>query len=94
MNGSVLDVSWQPVSLEDAGGFYRNRIILSTNEGNNQVVTLYIPYSESSTEFVGLEPFTNYTLTMSIVVIDTAEGEELIGPNSEPIRVTSLLMNG
>ena len=96
VNGSVLDVSWQPVSLEDAGGFYRNRIILSPNETSNQVVILskYIPYSESSTEFVGLEPFTNYTLTMSIVVIDTAEGKELIGPNSEPIRVTSLSMNG
>ncbi len=96
VNGSVLVVSWQPVSLEDAGGFYRNSIILSTNETNNQVVIFskYIPYSESSTVFVGLESFTTYTLTVSIVVIDTAEGVELVGPNSEPIRVTGLLMNG
>ncbi len=92
-NGSVLRVGWQPVSLEDSVGFYRNRIALSSIIHNVPVVK-YVPYNESSTEFVELDPFTLYTLTITLVVIDTVQGQEITGPSSEAIQIIALSKNG
>ena len=92
-NGSVLTVGWQPVSLEDAGGFYRNRIALSSIIHNIPLVK-YIPYNESNTEFIELDPFTLYTLTITLVVIDTVQGQEITGPSSEAVEILPLSKNG
>ena len=92
-NGTVLFVDWQPVSLEDAGGFYRNFIVVSTNETTEQDLTIYVPFRESNTVITGLNPSNTYTLTMRIIVIDTVIGEEINGPNSDPLTVNSVSMN-
>ena len=89
-NGTVLFVDWQPVSLENAGGFYRNLIVLSSNQTNEQDLTIYVPFSESNTVITGLNPSSTYTLTMRIIVIDTVGGEEINGPNSDPLTVKSI----
>ncbi len=89
MNGSVLTVTWLPISLEDAGGFYNNLITLSTTE-NSQLITKKVSYIESNASFNGLDPFTTYSLVLSVVVIDTAVGGETEGPSSDPVEVDRL----
>ena len=89
MNGSVLTVTWLPISLEDAGGFYNNLITLSTTE-NSQLISKKVSYIESNASFNGLDPFTTYSLVLSVMVIDTAMGGEIEGPSSDLVEVDRL----
>ena len=94
-NGTLLTVNWYPVSLEDAGGFYKYNLILSAIDGNIKIVqfTQQIPYNHSSTIFVGLLPSTRYSLQMNIIVINT-NGEEISEPLSQPLEITEFSLNG
>ena len=94
MNGIVLTVSWNPVSLENAGGFYKTNLVVSAIDQNQKIFQFshQIPYTNSSTVFVGLLPSISYSLQINIININT-DGEEIMGPLSEPIEIP-LTSNG
>ena len=87
-DGTTLNLTWNPLSLEEAGGFYHSHIILSSKVKKRQTsqITQRVPYSDSSSFFEGLEPSMSYTLIMRIIVI-SSNGREDIGPNSEAIEI-------
>ena len=96
MNGIVLTVSWNPVSLEDAGGFYKSNLVVSAIDQNQKIFQFshQIPYTNSSTVFVGLLPSISYSLQINIININT-DGEEIMGPLSEPYAIEiALTSNG
>ena len=87
-DGTTLNLTWNPLSLEEAGGFYHNYILLSSEGKKRQTsqITRRVPYSESSSFFEGLEPSISYSLVMRIIVINS-NGREDIGPSSETIEI-------
>ena len=87
-DGTTLNLTWNPISLEEAGGFYHNYILLSSEVTKRQTLqfTQRVPYSESSSFFEGLEPSISYSLLMRIIVI-SSDGREDIGPSSETIEI-------
>ena len=87
-DGTTLNLTWDPISLEEASGFYYNYIILSSEVKKRQTsqITQRVPYSESSSFFEGLEPSISYSLLMRIIVI-SSNGREDIGPSSETIEI-------
>ena len=87
-DGTTLNLTWNPISLEEAGGFYHNYILLSSEVKKRQTsqITRRVPYSESSSLFDGLEPLITYSLLMRIIVI-SSNGREDIGPSSETIEI-------
>ena len=90
-DGTTLNLIWNPLSLEEAGGFYFNYILLSSEDKKRQTsqITRRVPYSESSSFFEGLEPSISYSLLMSIIVI-SSNGRENIGPSSETIEIKAI----
>ena len=87
-DGTSLNLTWNPLSLEEAGGFYHNYILLSSEGKKRQTsqITQRVPYSESSSFFDGLKPSISYSLLMRIIVI-SSDGREDIGPSSETIEI-------
>ena len=90
MNETVLTVSWNPVLLEDAGGFYKINLILSAIIDQNRIIIQFsrqIFYTNSSTVFVGLLPSTRYSLQTNIININS-NADETNGPLSEPFEIS------
>ena len=90
-DGTILNLTWNPLSLEEAGGFYHNYILLSSEDKKHQTsqITRRVSYSESSSFFDGLEPSISYSLLMRIIVINS-NGREDIGPSSETIEIKAI----
>ena len=91
-NGTVLTVRWQPLSLEDAGGFYKTFLTVSTNDQRrrqNIQFSKKVPFTQSSAAFVGLDPSIQYSLTIAVIATDGI-GNELEGPSSEPFEIAAV----
>ena len=92
-NGSILTVSWRPLSLEDVGGFYKSYLVLSNIEQDKILFSKNVPYTNSSTVFVGLDPSTRYLLTITVITIDST-GRETEGQSSEPLEIADIPSDG
>lgn len=86
-DGTEISVSWEKLSLEDAGGFFENRVVLDDGSRKRQSpLAMTVPFSESSAMFTGLDPATDYSVTVAPVVINQ-DGDEAEGPTSEPFII-------
>ena len=84
-DGTEITVSWKPLTLEEARGFYLIRVSLSLDSRKRQgSLTEDVPYTESSVTFTGLEPAAPYTVTTAAMTFND-NGEEVVGESSSPI---------
>ena len=96
VSGTIIRVTWQPLSLVEARGHIIYRVMVAHTTGSRRrrqaaqrerVCTLLspceVPANESSVIVVGLDRDTSYTVTVMAV---NSEGEA--GPTSVPITAT------
>ena len=79
-------ISWIPVSLEEARGFFQYHIVLDSTDSQSRVVK--VPFNETSVNITDLNPQLMYTLTVSAAVVSET-GQLLEGPSSSPITINS-----
>ena len=84
-DGTTMNVSWQPITLEQARGFFVYRIVLtplSSNKRND--LSKDVPPDQTSTTLTGLDPRVSYAVTAGVV---NEDNPDLIGPVSSPVIV-------
>ena len=87
LDGTEITVSWAPVSLEDAGGFYSTSVTLDRASRKRQSsLTMSVPFNESSATFTGLEPSAVYSASAGVVVVGE-DGNTVMGAVSEPMEI-------
>ena len=80
-------ISWIPVSLEEARGFFLYHIVFDSSRSARIVE---VPYNETSVNITDLDPQLMYTLTVRVAVVSET-GQLLEGPSSSPITINSTL---
>ena len=85
----MITVSWDPVSLEDAGGFFKYVITATSDERKRQSdpQPVEVRYNETSGVVSGLDPPTSYTVTVSVRLFGVNTAETTDGPTTAPIVV-------
>ena len=85
-------ISWIPVSLEEARGFFQYHIVLDSTDSSrsrqSSARIVKVPFNETSVNITDLDPQLMYTLTVSVVVLSET-GQLLEGPSSSPITINS-----
>ena len=88
-DGTVVIVSWQPVTLEQARGFFVYRVIITpvvTNNKRQSVIIRTVSCNETSVTVSGLVSSVEYTVN---VVVVNENNMELVGPTEPPITLTA-----
>ena len=88
-DGTMVIVSWQPVTLEQARGFFVYRVIITpvvTNNKGQSVVIRTVSHNETSVTVSGLDSSVEYTVN---VVVVNENNTELVGPTEPPITLTA-----
>ena len=86
-------ISWIPVSLEEARGFFQYHIVLDSTDSSlrqSSARIVEVPFNETSVNITDLGPQLMYTLTVSAVVVSET-GQLLEGPSSLPITINSTI---
>ena len=76
-------ISWIPVSLEEARGFFQHHIILDSTDSSlrqSSARIVEVPFNETSVNITDLDPQLMYNLTVSLVVVSET-GQLLEGPS-------------
>ena len=84
-------ISWIPVSLEEARGFFQYRIVLDSTDSSRRQSSariLVVPFNETSVNITDLDPQLMYTLAVSVAVVSET-GKLLEGPSSSSITINS-----
>ena len=81
-------ISWIPVSLEEARGFFQYHIVLDSTDSQSRARIVEVPFNETSVNITDLDPQLMYTLTVSAAVVSET-GQLLEGPSSSPITINS-----
>lgn len=84
-DGTTIQVSWNPVSLEAARGFFVYCIILAPIS-THTMQRVVVPYNESSINITGIDSNRAYTVTVSISVLTV--GGLTDGPSSPPVQIS------
>ena len=85
-DGTVIIVSWQPVTLEQARGFFVYQVILAPVSNKRQSTLIRtVPRTETSVTVSGLDSGIEYTVSVRAV---NENNTELIGPTQPPLLVT------
>ena len=87
--GTVVIVSWQPVTLEQARGFFVYRVIITpvvTNNKRQSVIIRTVSRNETSVTVSGLDSSIEYTVN---VVVVNENNTELVGPTGPPSTLTA-----
>ena len=84
-NGTVV-ISWQPVTLEQARGFFLYRVTLTPAVGNKQqaMITRDVPRTQTSVAVSILDPSVEYAVSVGVVNVNNTD---LIGPTHPPLIV-------
>ena len=88
-NGTVVIVSWQTVTLEQARGFFVYRVIITpvvTNNKRQSVIVRTVSRNETSVTVSHLDSSIEYTVN---VVVVNENNMELVGPTEPPITLTA-----
>ena len=81
-------ISWIPVSLEEARGFFQYHIVLDSADSSRSQLSAIVPSNETSVNITALEPQLMYTLTVSVAAVSET-GQLLEGPSSPPFKINS-----
>ena len=88
-DGTVITVSWQPVTLEQARGFFVYRVTISpaTSSKRQAAITIDVPaHNQTSITVSDLDPSVEYTVSVGVV---NKNNMELAGPTLPPLTIPS-----
>ena len=88
-DGTAITVSWQPVTLELARGFFIYRVIISpaTSSKRQAAITIDVPAHNQTSITVGdLDPNVEYTVSVGVI---NKSNMELAGPTQPPLTIPS-----
>ena len=84
-NGTTLTVSWLPITLEQARGFFVYRVVLNpVSRSQRDDLSEDVPRNQTSTTFSNLDPEVSYAVTAGVV---NENDPNLVGPVSTPLVV-------
>ena len=88
-DGTSVLISWEPVSLEEAKGFFVYHITLTSGDSTalrqvDRARRVTVPFNETSVNITDVESQRTYTVTVSIAVLSERGGEVIEGPASPP----------
>ena len=84
-DGTEITVTWEPITLEQARGFFNYTITLSeANARRRQSFTVTVPRDQTSYTQTGLDPNQQYQVTVGATVM-ASDGSTLTGPPSPPV---------
>ena len=87
-DGTVIIVSWQPVTLEQARGFFVYQVILTPVSNKRQYTLIRTaPRTETSVTVSGLDSGIEYTVSVRAV---NENNTELYGPTQPPLILVSV----
>ena len=89
-DGSSITISWNPVTLEQARGFFQYQIILQPQNNRRRqtsIIITYVPYNQTSIT-VTVDAHLDYTVTVGVAV-QNETGGFISGPTSPPVTVNS-----
>ena len=85
-NGTVITISWEPITLEQARGFFIYRVTITPVSNKRQaIITREVPHTATSVAVGNLDPGVAYAVSVGIL---NANNMELIGPTHPPLIVT------
>ena len=87
-NGTVITISWQPITLEQARGFFIYRVTLTPAVSNKRqaVIPTDVPRNQTSVAVGNLDPGVEYAVSVGVVNVNNME---LMGPTRPPLTVTT-----
>ena len=88
-DGTAITVSWQPVTLEQARGFFVYRVTISpaTSSKRQAAITIDVPaHNQTSITVSDLDPSVEYTVSVGVV---NKNNMELAGPTLPPLTIPS-----
>ena len=92
IDGSCILIVWTAITFDQAGGFFEYNIVISMVM-NGKIQTenkvFRVPYNETSYNVTDLNNGATYMVSMSVSVDDGTGQEQLTGPISDPIEVSS-----
>ena len=77
VNGAVITVSWQPVTLEQAKGFFVYRVIISPSKQQKVVKINVSAHNQTNITVSDLDPSVEYNVSVGVVNVNNME---LAGP--------------
>ena len=89
-DGTEITVSWQPVTLEQARGFFVYRVTISpaTSSKRQAAIVIDVPAdNQTSITVSDLDPSVEYTVSVGVV---NENNMELAGPTLPPLTIPSL----
>ena len=93
IDGSWILIVWTAITFDQAGGFFEYKIVISMVMTNGKRQTenkvFSVPYNETSYNVTDLNNGATYMVSMSVSVDDGTGQEQLTGPISDPIEVSS-----
>ena len=86
-NGTVIIISWQPITLEQARGFFLYRVTLTPAIRNKRqaVITRDVPRTQTSVAVSIPDPGVEYAVSVGVVNVDNMD---MVGPTHAPLSVT------
>ena len=86
-NGTAIIISWQPITLEQARGFFLYRVTLTPAIRNKRqaVITRNVPHTQTSVAVSILDPGVEYAVSVGVVNVNNMD---MIGPTRAPLTVT------
>ena len=85
-NGTMITVSWEPVTLEQARGFFLYRVVLQPAISNKRQASIIrdVPRSQTSVVIGNLDSGVEYAVSVGVV---NEENMDLTGPTGAPLVV-------
>ena len=85
-NGTMITISWEPITLEQARGFFLYRVILQPATSNKRQATIIrdVPRSQTSVVIGNLDSDVGYAVSVGVV---NEENMDLTGPICAPITL-------
>ena len=85
-NGTMVTISWEPVTLEQARGFFLYRVVLQTATTNKRQAPIIrdVPHSQTSVVIGNLDSGVEYAVSVGVV---NEENMDLTGPTGAPLTV-------
>ena len=89
-DGTAITISWNPVTLEQARGFFQYQIILQPQNNRRRQtsdIITYVPYNQTSIT-VPVDAQLVYSVTVGVSV-QNETGGFISGPTNPPITIDS-----
>ena len=92
-DGTSMIITWDPITLEQARGFFQYRITLTASSNRRRQSTgriIDVPFNVTSYNVTGLDPQLTYSISIGAAVYnESAPGGISNGPTSPTISVTA-----